>query len=91
MRATLTLVVGMGLLATACTTETTEDHGPTILTEVSQYPGPRPINPGISDAVIPGDPSWPVVSWTRLPVGTPAPTLESLLGKVVVILCFQHW
>lgn len=45
----------------------------------------------ISDEVVPGDPSWAVESWTRLPVNMPVPTLETLAGKVVVILCFQHW
>ena len=41
--------------------------------------------------IVPGDPAWAVESWTRLRVGDPAPTRENLLGKVAVILCFQHW
>jgi len=37
------------------------------------------------------DPDWPIHSWTRLLPELAAPSRASLAGKVVVILCFQHW
>jgi hypothetical protein len=47
--------------------------------------------PPISDAIIAGAPGWPLHAWTRMPLGAVAPTPETLLGRVAVVLCFQHW
>ena len=98
----LLVVLACGLAA--CTVESTPDDSdpvdkpktkeeiptePTL--PVAEPPATPQLEGAISDAIIAGDPTWPVESWTRLQVGDAAPTLEGLLGKVVVILCFQHW
>jgi membrane-associated protease RseP (regulator of RpoE activity) len=36
-------------------------------------------------------PPWTPTRWGNLPEGKPAPTLESLKGKVVVLFCYQSW
>ena len=45
----------------------------------------------LADVQHAADPAWPIHSWTRLSPGMVAPSRASLAGKVVVILCFQHW
>jgi hypothetical protein len=91
------LIVATFLLA-ACIEQPPEESEPLapVTTEEQEvdegyWLPPLALQPPISDAIIPGDPAWPIESWTRLPAHSPAPTLEGLLGKVVVILCFQHW
>ena len=92
--------LALGVLSVACTRKPPPDKSPDATTDTEVIPPedtggePEPINyweAPISDAIVPGDPDWNVESWTRIPEGMPAPTLEFLLGKTVVIFAFQHW
>ncbi len=84
---------GAAALLAACTPQAVEpvDDGSEV-SEPEPTPEPTPSwSDPPSDDIVPGDEDWAVASWTRLPEGIGAPTLDSLLGKVVVFFCFQHW
>jgi hypothetical protein len=93
------LVLATVCCLTACTVEAPPEESEPVVaaSQPEEEPEGRSffpqikVDPAISDAIIPGDPSWPVESWTRLREGRAAPRIDGFPGQVLVILCFQHW